>query len=88
MKYQKMIFREYSFQAKYDIQMTRKIGTLNSQAIYDMLGAGSTKPQDTAEERAKNIFNRFLRRKNLSKYIFEQFQMILFKGWTKTMTAH
>ena len=68
--------------------MTRKIGTLNSQAIYDMLGAGSTKPQDTAEERAKNIFNRFLRRKNLSKYIFEQFQMILFKGWTKTMTAH
>ena len=29
------------------------------QAIYDMLGAGSTKPTDTAEERAKNIFNRF-----------------------------
>ena len=28
------------------------------QAIYDMLGAGSSKPQDTAEERAKNIFNR------------------------------
>jgi Ca2+-binding EF-hand superfamily protein len=28
------------------------------QAIYDMLGAGSMKPTDTAEERAKNIFNR------------------------------
>ena len=28
------------------------------QAIYDMLGAGATKPQDTAEERAKNIFSR------------------------------
>jgi hypothetical protein len=29
------------------------------QAIYDMLGAGAVKPTDTAEERAKNIFNRF-----------------------------
>ena len=47
-----------------------QIGTLTSQAIYDMLGAGSTKPQDTAEERAKNIFNRFLKIKNLSKYIW------------------
>ena len=28
------------------------------QAIYDMLVAGSVKPQDTAEERAKNIFQR------------------------------
>ena len=28
------------------------------QAIYDMLGAGAVKPTDTAEERAKNIFNR------------------------------
>ena len=28
------------------------------QAIYDMLGAGSVKPVDTAEERAKNIFQR------------------------------
>ena len=27
-----------------------------------MLGSGSTKPQDTAEERAKNIFNRFSRK--------------------------
>merc|ERR1712110_277245 len=26
------------------------------QAIYDMLGAGATKPTDSAEERAKNIF--------------------------------
>ena len=25
------------------------------QAIYDMLGTGSVKPQETAEERAKNI---------------------------------
>ena len=31
------------------------------QAIYDMLGAGSAKPQDTAEERAKNIFSRFVK---------------------------
>ena len=30
------------------------------QAIYDMLGAGAVKPTDTAEERAKNIFNRWL----------------------------
>ena len=29
------------------------------QAIYDMLGAGAVKPTDTAEERAKNIFNRW-----------------------------
>ena len=29
------------------------------QAIYDMLGAGAVKPTDTAEERAKNIFNRY-----------------------------
>lgn len=28
------------------------------QAIYDMLGAGATKPTDSAEERAKNIFQR------------------------------
>ena len=28
------------------------------QAIYDMLGAGATKPTDSAEERAKNIFSR------------------------------
>merc|ERR1712130_733331 len=28
------------------------------QAIYDMLGQGAVKPTDTAEERAKNIFNR------------------------------
>ena len=27
-------------------------------AIYDILGFGATKPTDTAEERAKNIFNR------------------------------
>ena len=32
------------------------------QAIYDMLGAGAVKPTDTAEERAKNIFNRFSRK--------------------------
>ena len=31
---------------------------LQMQAIYDMLGAGAVKPTDTAEERAKNIFNR------------------------------
>ena len=31
------------------------------QAIYDMLGAGAVKPTDTAEERAKNIFNRFVK---------------------------
>ena len=30
------------------------------QAIYDMLGAGAVKPTDTAEERAKNIFNRLV----------------------------
>jgi Ca2+-binding EF-hand superfamily protein len=30
------------------------------QAIYDMLGAGAVKPTDTAEERAKNIFNRYV----------------------------
>ena len=30
------------------------------QAIYDMLGAGAVKPQDTAEERSKNIFARYL----------------------------
>ena len=28
------------------------------QAIYDMLGAGATKPTDSAEDRAKNIFSR------------------------------
>merc|ERR1711890_61707 len=28
------------------------------KSIYDMLGAGAVKPTDTAEERAKNIFNR------------------------------
>ena len=28
------------------------------QAIYDMLGAGAVKPTNTADERAKNIFNR------------------------------
>ena len=28
------------------------------QAIYDMLGAGATRPTDSAEERAKNIFSR------------------------------
>ena len=28
------------------------------QAIYDMLGAGATRPPDSAEERAKNIFSR------------------------------
>merc|ERR1711993_210222 len=28
------------------------------QAIYDMLGAGATKPTDSAEECAKNIFSR------------------------------
>ena len=27
------------------------------QAIYDMLGAGATKPTDSAEERAKKIFS-------------------------------
>ena len=30
------------------------------QAIYDMLGAGAVKPTYTAEERAKNIFNRLV----------------------------
>ena len=30
------------------------------QAIYDMLGAGAVKPTDTAEERAKNIFTRWV----------------------------
>ena len=30
------------------------------QAIYDMLGAGAVKPTDTAEERAKNIFSRWV----------------------------
>ena len=30
------------------------------QAIYDMLGAGAVKPKDTAEERAKNVFMRFV----------------------------
>merc|ERR1711902_394739 len=28
------------------------------QAIYDMLGAGATKPTDSAEDRARNIFSR------------------------------
>ena len=28
------------------------------QAIYDMLGTGSVKPTDSAEARAKNIFQR------------------------------
>ena len=30
------------------------------QAIYDMLGSGASKPSDTAEERAKNIFSRLV----------------------------
>ena len=30
------------------------------QAIYDMLGTGAVKPKDTAEERAKNVFMRFV----------------------------
>ena len=30
------------------------------KAIYDMLGQGSVKPADTAEERSKNIFARYL----------------------------
>ena len=30
------------------------------QAIYDMLGSGGKKPTDTAEERAKNIFARYI----------------------------
>ena len=30
------------------------------QAIYDMLGSGAVKPKDTAEERAKNVFMRFV----------------------------
>ena len=29
------------------------------KAIYDMLGQGSVKPADTAEERSKNIFARY-----------------------------
>ena len=29
------------------------------KAIFDMLGQGSVKPADTAEERAKNIFARY-----------------------------
>ena len=44
-----------------------KYEEIYDQAIYDMLGAGSTKPTDTAEERAKNIFNRFS--KSVLKYI-------------------
>ena len=28
------------------------------QAIFDMLGSGKSKPQDTAEERAKSIFSK------------------------------
>ena len=39
------------------------------QAIYDMLGAGAVKPTDTAEERAKNIFNRS---KKIAKNIFDR----------------
>ena len=38
------------------------------QAIYDMLGAGATKPTDSAEDRAKNIF-RYINRLNMSTRI-------------------
>jgi hypothetical protein len=37
---------------------TSPLHQFSLQAIYDMLGAGAVKPTDTAEERAKNIFNR------------------------------
>ena len=54
---------EYEIELLGDIHVYKykyKSDRMNCQAIYDMLGAGSSKPTDTAEERAKNIFNRFL----------------------------
>ena len=40
------------------------------QAIYDMLGAGSVKPTDTAEERAKNVFARSVESQYSKIYFF------------------
>ena len=39
------------------------------QAIYDMLGAGATKPTDSAEDRAKNIF-RYINHLNMLTRIY------------------
>ena len=46
-----------------------------------MLGSGAVKPKDTAEERAKNVFMRFVN--NLINDDDE-----LMKGWMRTMTGH
>ena len=48
------------------------------QAIYDMLGAGAVKPTDTAEERAKNIFNRLNIKKKKFKKIKKKFFLRVF----------
>ena len=60
------------------------------QAIFDMLGSGKSKPQDTAEERAKSIFSRWVPR-GLAlvdcctySYIF----ISVHSEWMKIMTGH
>ena len=54
--------KSFQFSRMYDVDGNGVIDleemTKIVQAIYDMLGAGAVKPTDTAEERAKNIFNR------------------------------
>ena len=42
------------------MKLNYKLKFIFFQAIYDMLGAGAVKPKDTAEERAKNVFLRFV----------------------------
>lgn len=53
------------------------------QAIYDMLGAGAVKPTDTAEERAKNIFNRFVFFDDVdpTTHLFISFELIPLQSW-------
>lgn len=48
-----------------------------------MLGSGAVKPKDTAEERAKNVFARFVYDDNNNDVI-----MAMILGWMRTMMAH
>ena len=47
-----------------------------------MLGSGAVKPKDTAEERAKNVFARFVYDDN------NDVIMAMMLGWMRTMMAH
>jgi len=58
------------------------------QAIYDMLGAGATKPTDSAEERAKNIFSRYYIYIIFTSQILDQSKAVYcISEWTKMVTA-